>query len=82
MKALALIVEKAANPKSTSKSKKALETFLDNQLLGIMANFTDAIDTSKDGLPMAEKQRNLRAVETLITVARAQIGIALPQVSG
>lgn len=47
-----------------------------------MANFTDAIDTSKDGLPMAEKQRNLRAVETLITVARAQIGIALPQVSG
>lgn len=79
--ALAMYVECSGNKAKPSAKLKWLSIFLDNHLLGIMAFFTDAIDTSKDRLSLSEKKRSLRAVEILITVAKTQISIALPQVS-
>jgi hypothetical protein len=45
-----------------------------------MSYFTDIIDSSLDKQPLAEKKRALKAVEQLITLAKSQTGIALPQV--
>lgn len=58
-----------------------LLTFLDNQLLGIMAHFTDIIDVSRDRQTTTEKKRCLHGVETLIAISKGHINIALPQVS-
>jgi len=69
-----------SNPKS-SRSRKALSTYFDDQLLGIIGHLSTIIDASNDRVSTGEKKRSLQGVRTLITVARAQIGIALPQVS-
>lgn len=45
-----------------------------------MSHFTDVIDSSLDKQPLPEKIRALKAVEQLITLAKSQTGIALPQV--
>ena len=68
-----------SNPRS-SRSRKPLSTYLDDQLLGIIGHLSAIIDASNDRVSTGEKKRSLRAVRTLITVAGTQIGIALPQV--
>lgn len=57
-----------------------LSLFLESHVLGIMSHFTDIIDSSIDRQSIAEKQRALRAIEQLITLAKAQVAIAMPQV--
>ncbi|TLD37485.1 ABC1 family protein [Venturia nashicola] len=61
------------------KPAKALSSFLEAHVLGIMSHFTDIIDSSLEKQPLAEKTRALKAVEQLITLAKSQAGIALPQ---
>jgi serine/threonine-protein kinase ATR len=81
LKTLAMITErKPGNQKSSSKADKMLLTFLDNQLLGIMAHFSDILDVSRDRQTTAHKKRCLYAVETLIAISKGHINIALPQV--
>lgn len=62
------------------KPAKALSSFLEAHVLGIMSHFTDVIDSSLDKQSLAEKIRALKAVEQLIILAKSQTGIALPQV--
>lgn len=81
LKTLAMITErKASSQKSSSKADKMLLSFLDNQLLGIMAHFSDIIDVSRDRQTTADKKRCLHGVETLIAISKGHINIALPQV--
>jgi len=81
LKTLASITErKTGNQKSSSKADKMLLTFLDNQLLGIMAHFSDVIDVSRDRQTTVDKKLCLHAVETLIVISKGHINIALPQV--
>ena len=81
LKSLATFTErKAGNQKSLSKADKMLSTFLDNQLLGIIAHFSDIIDVSRERQTTADKKRCLHAVETLVVISKGHINIALPQV--
>lgn len=55
-----------------------LGSFFEAHVLGIMAQFSNSIDSTV--LYRAEKIRCIKGVEQMITLAKGNITIALPQV--
>jgi hypothetical protein len=72
-------MRKAGQAKTTTKKKRPTSTFLEAHVLGIMAYFSDEIDSVTH--PAAEKLRSIRAIEEVIALSKSAAGIALPQVS-
>lgn len=55
-----------------------MATFFEKHALGMMATFSEAIDSQNESV--LEKKRSLRAIAQMIEVAQGNIRIALPQV--
>ena len=66
---------------SKTKPGKALNAFLETNLLGIMAHFTDVLDIIKEKHSTSDRKLALRAIRLLITIAKSKLSVALPQVS-
>lgn len=69
-----------ASSRQNTKETKALVQFFDNNILGIMAQFSNLIDSPKDPQPLSERNKYLGAIEELIFLAKANVSPALPQV--
>lgn len=66
------------NQKKSSK-KKTLESFFEIHLLGIMAHFSEILDSAVSH-PLVEKKRCVGAINEMITIAGNCVSSALPQV--
>jgi serine/threonine-protein kinase ATR len=76
---------KPGQRKSTSKSK-SLDLFCETHILGIIAHFTDIIESplaqaKATVQPLPERKRSIAAIGELIGLARYNVNGALPQVS-
>jgi len=83
LKLLASLADrKGGQAKISSKSNKALASFLDLHVLGMMAHFADVIDAPLDVHAWEDKLYCLCAIEDMLTMARDHFnfGIAIPQV--
>ncbi|KAJ5108762.1 hypothetical protein N7456_005437 [Penicillium angulare] len=67
---------------SHGSSKKAdlLAYFIEEHVLGIITQFANAINDFQVRQTLAEKRRNLKAIEEMINIARGHVSNALPQV--
>jgi serine/threonine-protein kinase ATR len=75
---------KPGQRKSTSKSK-SLDIFFETHILGIIAHFTDIIESPLAQAktmtqPLPERKRSIAAIGELISLARYNVNGALPQV--
>ncbi|KAF1921015.1 hypothetical protein BDU57DRAFT_509551 [Ampelomyces quisqualis] len=81
---LAILAEtKPGQRKSTSKSK-SLDLFFETHILGIIAHFTDIIESplaqaKSASQPLPERKRSIAAIGELIDLARYNVNGALPQ---
>lgn len=80
-----LLGPKTGQRKSLSKSK-SLDDFFENHILGIIAHFTDVIESPLAQVkaaahPLAERKRSIAAIRELVVLARHNVKGALPQVS-
>jgi serine/threonine-protein kinase ATR len=82
---LAMLAEtKSGQRKSTSKSK-SLDAFCENHILGIIAYFSNVIETTlaqgkRLSHTMPERKRCIAAIGDLISLARYSVNGALPQI--
>ncbi|CAG8239237.1 unnamed protein product [Penicillium salamii] len=64
-----------------SASKKAdLSQFIEEHVLGIITQFANAINDFQVRQTLAEKRRNIKAIEEMINIAQGHVSSALPQV--
>ncbi|KAH8732219.1 hypothetical protein GQ44DRAFT_602205 [Phaeosphaeriaceae sp. PMI808] len=81
---LAMLAEtKTGQRKSTSKAK-SLDSFCETHILGIIAYFTDIIESplaqgKVTSQPLPERKRSIAAIGELIKLARNNVNGALPQ---
>ncbi|KAH4967839.1 hypothetical protein HBI26_107510 [Parastagonospora nodorum] len=81
---LAMLAEtKPGQRKSTSRSK-SLDVFFETHILGIIAHFTDVIESPLAQAkaitqPLPERKRSIAAIGELISLARYNVNGALPQ---
>ncbi|CAG8024016.1 unnamed protein product [Penicillium olsonii] len=62
-------------------SKKAdLSQFIEEHVLGIITQFANAINDFQVRQTLAEKRRNIKAIEEMINIAQGHVSSALPQV--
>lgn len=74
---------KPGQRKSASKSK-SLDLFCETHILGIIAHFTDIIESplvqaKATTQPLPERKRSIAAIGELISLARYNVNGALPQ---
>jgi serine/threonine-protein kinase ATR len=75
---------KSGQRKSASKTKN-LDSFCETHILGIIAHFTNIIESplaqGKATIqPLSERKRSIGAIVELISLARRNVNGALPQV--
>lgn len=70
---------KNGTKKTAKPGKKNLESFFDVHLLGIMAHFSEILDSVVNH-PLVEKKRCVGAISEMITIAGNSVSSALPQV--
>lgn len=64
-----------------SSSKKGdLSHFIEEHVLGIITQFANAINDFQVRQTLAEKRRNIKAIEEMINIAQGHVSSALPQV--
>ncbi len=69
---------KAGLSKTPSKQTKLVTAFFETNILGIMAHFSDVVDSALH--PVSEKRRSLKGVREMISLATSSVSVALPQV--
>lgn len=69
---------KAGLSKTPSKQTKLVTAFFETHILGIMAHFSDVVDSALH--PVSEKRRSLKGVREMISLAGSSVSVALPQV--
>lgn len=65
---------------SSSRKTDLLSHFIEEHVLGIITQFANAINDFQVRQTLAEKRRNLKAIEEMINIARGHVSNALPQV--
>ncbi|TKA23330.1 hypothetical protein B0A50_07538 [Salinomyces thailandicus] len=75
-----LAQRKAGSSKANLKANRTLIDFLDEQILGIMAHFSQLLEGVQGIEPIAERLRALRAIREMIRLIKAHASIALPQI--
>jgi serine/threonine-protein kinase ATR len=65
---------------SSSKKTDLLSHFIEEHVLGIITQFANAINDFQVRQTLAEKRRNLKAIEEMINIAQGHVSNALPQV--
>ena len=64
----------------SSKKADLLSHFIEEHVLGIITQFANAINDFQVTQTLAEKRRNLQAIEAMINIAQGHVSNALPQV--
>ncbi|KAJ5778568.1 hypothetical protein N7520_001814 [Penicillium odoratum] len=77
---LASFVPRKSTHGSSSKRANLLSHFIEEHVLGIITQFSNAINDFEVRQTLAEKRRNLKAIEEMISIARGHVSNALPQV--
>ena len=57
-----------------------MNAFLEAQILGIMANFSEVLDAPRANQPLLERKRCVGAIGEIISLAKDDTSLALPQV--
>ncbi|KAJ5763195.1 hypothetical protein N7533_001876 [Penicillium manginii] len=78
---LALFIPRKSPHGSSSKRSDILIHFIEEHVLGIITQFANAINDFEVRQTLAEKRRNLKAIEEMINIAQGHVSNALPQVS-
>ncbi|OQD80500.1 hypothetical protein PENANT_c035G04418 [Penicillium antarcticum] len=76
---LATFVPRKITHGNTSK-KADLSHFIEEHVLGIITQFANAINDFQVRQTLAEKRRNIKAIEEMINIAQGHVSSALPQV--
>jgi serine/threonine-protein kinase ATR len=76
---LAMFVPRKIAHGNTSK-KADLSHFIEEHVLGIITQFANAINDFQVRQTLAEKRRNIKAIEEMINIAQGHVSSALPQV--
>ena len=63
-----------------SKKGTAVELFLEQHILGLVARFSDLINDHRGEQSMIERVRYIKAVEELVKIAKTHAKIARPHV--
>lgn len=66
---------------SSSKKADLLSVFIEEHVLGIITQFANAINDFQVRQTLAEKRRNIKAIEEMVIIAQGHVSNALPQVS-
>ncbi|KAJ5300562.1 uncharacterized protein N7443_005564 [Penicillium atrosanguineum] len=77
---LATFVPRKCAHGSSSKKTDLLSHFIEEHVLGIITQFANAINDFQVRQTLAEKRRNLKAIEEMINIAQGHVSNALPQV--
>lgn len=80
MSRLATFVPRKFAHGSSSKKTDLLSHFIEEHVLGIITQFANAINDFQVRQTLAEKRRNLKAIEEMINIAQGHVSNALPQV--
>lgn len=64
-----------------AKKSNVVGLFLEQFILGIMAQFSDLLNDAKSWQLVAEKRRSLKGLEELLRIGKSHTRTALPQVS-
>jgi serine/threonine-protein kinase ATR len=64
----------------SSSKKTDLSHFIEEHVLGIITQFANAINDFQVRQTLAEKRRNIKAIEEMINIAQGHVSSALPQV--
>ncbi|KAJ5895477.1 hypothetical protein N7495_007168 [Penicillium taxi] len=79
LRSLAMFVPRKFSHGNSSK-KGDLSHFIEEHVLGIITQFANAINDFQVRQTLAEKRRNLKAIEEMINIAEGHVSNALPQV--
>ncbi|KAJ5659099.1 hypothetical protein N7507_005550 [Penicillium longicatenatum] len=74
------VPRKSASHGGSSKKAEMLSHFIEEHVLGIITQFSNAINDFQVRQTLAEKRRNLKAIEEMISIAQGHVSNALPQV--
>ncbi|KAJ6018089.1 hypothetical protein N7451_001468 [Penicillium sp. IBT 35674x] len=74
------VPRKSASHGGSSKKADLLSHFIEEHVLGIITQFSNAINDFQVRQTLAEKRRNLKAIEEMISIAQGHVSNALPQV--
>ncbi|KAJ5683180.1 hypothetical protein N7462_006345 [Penicillium macrosclerotiorum] len=77
---LAIFVPRKFSHGSSLKKSDLLSHFIEEHVLGIITQFANAINDFQVRQTLAEKRRNLKAIEEMINIAQGHVSNALPQV--
>lgn len=80
LQCLATFVPRKFAHGSSSKNSDLLSHFIEEHVLGIITQFANAINDFQVRQTLAEKRRNLKAIEEMINIAHGHVSNALPQV--
>ncbi|KAK4982063.1 serine/threonine-protein kinase M1 [Elasticomyces elasticus] len=81
IQSFAILVEhRIRQSKAASKPSRMLASFFEDHVLGILAYFSDIIETPRVEQSIPEKVRCLKALEEMILIAKTNISLAIPQI--
>ncbi|KAJ5180764.1 hypothetical protein N7492_003974 [Penicillium capsulatum] len=80
LRQLAKFVPRKFSHGSSSKKPDLLSCFIEEHVLGIITQFANAINDFQVRQTLAEKRRNLKAIEEMVNIAQGHVSNALPQV--
>lgn len=75
-----LAEKKGSRSRASLRNEKVLASFFGNHILGIIAYFSEVIESSREPHSISERKRSLAAIEEMIVLAKDNVAIALPQV--
>lgn len=77
---LASATPRTTNQSSATKDEDLLSIFIEEHVLGIITEFAHAVNDFQIRQPLVEKKRNLIAIGEMVTIAKGNISVALPQI--
>ncbi|KAJ5225141.1 hypothetical protein N7468_006366 [Penicillium chermesinum] len=80
LRRLATFVPRKVTHGNSAKKADLLSHFIEEHVLGIITQFANAINDFQVRQTLAEKKRNLKAIEEMINISRGHVSNALPQV--
>ncbi|KAJ5806956.1 hypothetical protein N7474_010548 [Penicillium riverlandense] len=80
LRRLASFVPRKVVHGTSSKKADLLSHFIEEHVLGIITQFANAINDFQVRQTLAEKRRNIRAIEEMIEIAQGHVSSGLPQV--
>ncbi|KAH8816823.1 protein kinase-like protein rad3 [Xylogone sp. PMI_703] len=68
------------NENESGKKKNMVGSFLEQHILGYVAQLSEIVNDIREEHPMSEKKRCVKVVEEMVRVSKSRAGIARPQI--